>query len=98
MAKPHLTDIQKFALVDKWSTSSLSLQDFCQQENISTSAFNRWQNQFNPSSSSPSEKNNADWINITPSESALLEAQAESAKNWNVELALPGNITLRLRY
>ena len=99
MAKPHLTDSQKSTLLDKWCTTPLSMQDFCHQENISTSSFNRWRQQLTvPPEIQTTE---ADWIALEPSKQDKLPIPAilpDPKPNWNIELVLPGDVILRLRY
>ncbi|MCL1127660.1 IS66 family insertion sequence element accessory protein TnpA [Shewanella surugensis] len=96
MTKPHLTDLQKSTLLDKWCSTPLSMQDFCHQENISISSFNRWRQQL----TAPSEIHDAstDWIEIEPSKQGEPSVLPDPTSNWNVELVLPGDIILRIRY
>ena len=98
MTKPHLTDSQKSTLLDKWCTTPLSMQDFCHQENISISSFNRWRQQLTVSPESHEAEE--DWIELSPSkeEQDRPPALPKSKSNWNVELVLPGDIILRIRY
>jgi hypothetical protein len=96
MTKPHLTDLQKSAILDKWGTSPLSLQDFCQQENISISSFHRWRQQLTVPPES--KGGGTDWIELEPSKQGVRPALPDSSSDWNVELVLPGDITLRVRY
>ena len=97
MTKPHLTESQKSTLLDKWCTTPLSMQDFCHQENISISSFNRWRQQL----TLPTETHeaSADWIELNPSATQDSSPTLPKSKsNWNVELVLPGDIILRIRY
>lgn len=97
MTKPHLTESQKSTLLDKWCTTPLSMQDFCHQENISVSSFNRWRQQLTVNSE-PQDAS-ADWIELNPSKEQDSQPVLPTSKpNWDLELVLPGNITLRLRY
>ena len=96
MTKPHLTESQKSMLLDKWCTTPLSMQDFCHQENISISSFNRWRQQL--TLPTQTHDKNADWIELSSStEQNSSPVLPDSTSNWNIELVLPGDIILRIR-
>lgn len=93
--RPRLTTNQKRAVLERWSASSLSQTEFCRQENISPSAFHRWRNQL---SNQQLNESVDDWIELNPPQIDEFEAPTQPTPEWNVELVLPGDVILRLRY
>ncbi|WP_220783851.1 IS66 family insertion sequence element accessory protein TnpA, partial [Shewanella sairae] len=69
--------------------------EFCRQENISPSAFHHWRNQL---SNQRLNESVDDWIELNHPQLDEFETPIVSPPEWNVELVLPGDVILRLRY
>lgn len=93
--RPRLTTNQKRAVLERWSASSLSQAEFCRQENISPSAFHHWRNQL---SNQRLNESVDDWIELNHPQLDEFETPVVSPPEWNIELVLPGDVILRLRY
>ena len=93
--RPRLTTNQKREILERWSASTLSQNEFCRQENISPSAFHHWRNQL---SNQRLNESVDDWIELNHAQPDEFEMPSEPASTWNLELVLPGDVILRLRY
>jgi len=77
--------------LDNWQQGSLTQRQYCQQNNLGLSTFQKWKKKLYPSLVS-SKQLSEPFIEI-PAHS--LEPQPVT--QWDIELELGNNITLRLR-
>ena len=82
------------AIINNFSTSGLTLNEYCQQHSIALSGFYAWrkrlQQQNLPETATPK------LIEITPEFTAPTK-QTHDSNTWQVELELGGGCILRLR-
>ena len=71
------------AVVERQAASGLSRKAFCEREGIGRSSFEKWRGRL--ASETPASR----FVEVTPAISPTA--------GWDVELALPGGIVLRLR-
>jgi hypothetical protein len=69
--------------IERQAASGLSRKAFCEREGIGRSSFEKWRGRLASESSAPA------FVEVRPAVSP--------AAGWDVELALPGGIVLRLR-
>ena len=79
--------------------SGLSISAFCQQHSITLSSFYAWKQKLHPapvsdSSPSPSPSQSPQEDRWLPLELPRVQPQNEP---WNIELSLPGNITIKIK-
>lgn len=97
MANIHRTPEQWQQIFEQYATSGLNVTVFCQQQQLNTSSFYAWRKRLenitlcttNMDKQAVSESNDNDWVNMT-------QAQAMPSQHWDVELALPNGIVLRM--
>jgi len=99
MANIHRTPEQWQQIFEQYSTSGLQIAAFCKQQKLNPSSFYAWRkrlaltnNSFCPTLTNkpiPVEEHQDDWVNVIPE-------QAMPPQNWDVELALPNGIILRM--
>lgn len=79
----------------QFETSRLSAAAFCKQQGISYGTFMRWRQRELSSVAEAAQVSADDWLPIQ----VTAEAQAgnETPQDWDIELALPGGIQLRMR-
>jgi hypothetical protein len=70
----------------RWKKSGLSVREFCRQEDLRVSSFQRWQQRLRGSSA------RADFVRVLPAPSP-----APSAATWTVEVTLPDGSRLRFQ-
>ena len=71
------------AVIERQVASGLSRKTFCEREGIPRSSFETWRRRL------ASRAVAARFVEVAPA--------AEGARSWEVEVALPGGITLRFR-
>jgi putative transposase len=87
MAKIRRSRTQWQALIDRQPDSGLTIANYCAEHNITVSGFYQWRKKLcgNPEvQSAPS-----DWLSVSHSPSS-------SEEKWQIELSLPGGVTLRM--
>jgi len=97
MANIHRTPEQWQQIFEQYSTSGLQIAAFCKQQKLNTSSFYAWRKRLTSNTLNavinealPTvEKSQDDWVNVIPE-------QAMPSQNWDVELALPNGMVLRM--
>lgn len=79
-----------------WQQSQLSQRQYCENNNLGLSTFQKWKKKLYPSlvSVKPKPKYPEPFIEIPDK---LFESESSVAQ-WDLELSLGNNMTLRLRY
>ena len=85
MAYQHLSLEQWQALIDEHAQSHIPQAEFCKSKGLSLSTFSRYRKLLRQPHYSESESV-SDWIELPTSQS-----------EWDLELSLPGGVTLRMR-
>jgi len=76
-------------LIELWQQSGLKVAEFCQEHGLTQSNFYLWRKRMaGPDSTDTSSAGESEWHLLTPQ---------PSTPGWEIELALPGGVTLRLR-
>ena len=70
-------------LIEQQTNSELSIEAFCHKQGIATSNFYKWRNQLDK----PSRGVGSNWV--------ALPTERETC--WDIELVLPGDVTLRMK-
>jgi len=78
-----------------WQLSQLSQRQYCENNNLGLSTFQKWKKKIHPSLVSVKSKNPESFIEIPDQ---IFEPESESVSQWDMELSLGKNITLRLRH
>ena len=91
---------------DQWRTifaqferSGLSAPAFCRQHKISYGSFQRWRHRIDSVPSEPAQVA-ADWLPIHVTEAVTTQHASDmerSTPDWDIELALPGGVVLRMK-
>ena len=97
MANIHRTPEQWQQIFEQYAASGLKVTVFCQQQKLNTSSFYAWRKRLENNAlcttdidkQEVSESNDNDWVNVT-------QEQAMPSQHWDVELALPNGIVLRM--
>jgi len=97
MANTHRTPEQWQQIFEQYSTSGLPIAAFCKQQKLHTSSFYAWRKRLTSNTLNtvitetlpPVEKSQDDWVNV-------ISEQVIPAQNWDVELALPNGVFLRM--
>lgn len=98
MAKPRSprrTKAQWIKLIENKRHSALSINEYCKQNQITVSRFYAWNSKLNkqlhgePSDASGSENDN--WLPIS------LSSPSPTQLTWDIELTLPGGMTLSMK-
>lgn len=97
MANIHRTPEQWQQIFKQHEASGLQIAAFCKQQKLNTSSFYAWRKRLTSNTLHaaitealpPVENAQGDWVNVTPE-------QAIPSQNWDVELALPNGIVLRM--
>jgi hypothetical protein len=79
----------------QFEASSLSATAFCKQQGISYGSFMRWRQRVDTTIPHAAEVSTDDWLPIQVTAEA--EEGSSTARDWDIELALPGGIQLRMR-
>ena len=97
MANIHRTSEQWQQIFKQHASSGLQIAAFCKQQKLNTSSFYAWRKRLTNNTQHtaitealpPVEKTQDDWVNVIPE-------QVTPSQNWDVELALPNGIVLRM--
>ena len=87
MAYTRRTQQQWQQLINEHSQSGLTVKDYCMSKNITVSGFYLWRKKLSATPHSADEAQ--EWLSLTP-------AIASGAEQWQIELGLPGGVTLRM--
>ena len=90
MATKRRTREQWQVLVDKQAESELTVSEFCAQHALTVSNFYLWRKKLSDDSQSLTQPDN--WLTFDMPASADKEPGAA----WEIELALPGGVVLRM--
>ncbi|KHT57742.1 hypothetical protein RJ44_15070 [Alteromonas macleodii] len=90
MATKRRTREQWQALVDEQAESELSVTKFCAQYDLTVSNFYLWRKKLSNDSQSLTQPDN--WLAFDMPASA----EKEPGAAWEIELALPGGVVLRM--
>ena len=97
MANIHRTSEQWQQIFKQHASSGLQIAAFCKQQKLNTSSFYAWRKRLSSNTINavitddlpPVEKTQKDWVNVLPE-------QALPSQNWDIELALPNGVILRM--
>jgi putative transposase len=90
MATKRRTREQWQALIDEQAESELSVSEFCAQYDLTVSNFYLWRKKLSNDSQSLTKPDN--WLAFDIPASA----EKEPGGAWEIELALPGGVVLRM--
>mgnify|MGYP000309264934 FL=1 len=90
MATKRRTREQWQELVDKQAESELSVSEFCTHHDLTVSNFYLWRKKLSDDSQSLAPQDN--WLAFDMPASAKQNA----GSTWEIELALPGGVVLRM--
>jgi transposase-like protein len=81
-------------IIDQYQASGLKASEFCRQNNITASNFYVWRKKLleEPTSEQSDTQSSVDsdnWHLMTPT---------QESQQWDLELSLPGGVTLRMRH
>ena len=95
MSYQHHTPEQRLNLIKKQQRSGLTQKAFCLSHDISLSSLQLWKRTLKHQEATP-EHTSSPWLEIPvlPTSKPLTPVPRQE---WDVEVALPGGITLRIR-
>ena len=79
----------------QFEASSLSATAFCKQHGIAYGSFMRWRPRVDAATGHTAQVSADDWLPIQLTAGA--EEDSPTARGWDIELALPGGVQLRMR-
>lgn len=82
------------AIIDQFQTSGLKASEFCRQNNITASNFYVWRKKL--LGEAATEQSNTS--NLADSDHWQLITPSQKSQPWDLELSLPGGVTLRMRH
>jgi hypothetical protein len=91
----HRSHAQWREIFTQFEASRLSAAAFCKQQHISYGSFMRWRQRIGSRSPDINQVSDDDWLPIEVSADAPDDHRATNG--WDIELALPGGIQLRMR-
>ena len=82
------------ALIEEQKQSSLTIKEFCRQQDITTSGFYGWRKRLKESNNASQLNSSTDWlpIDLNPAE----PSPASNANTWDIELHLPNGVVLKM--
>ena len=97
MANIHRTPEQWQQIFEQHAASGMQIAAFCKQQKLNTSSFYAWRKRLTShtlhavitDALPPVEKTQDDWVNV-------IQEQAMSSQNWDIELTLPNGAVLRM--
>ncbi len=97
MANIHRKPEQWQKIFEQHEASGMQIAAFCKQQKLNTSSFYAWRKRLSSNTINavitdtlpPVEKTQNDWVNVLPE-------QALPSQNWDIELALPNGVILRM--
>ena len=82
-------------IIDQYQASGLKACEFCRQNNITASNFYVWRKKLSGESEleqKPDSSSHAD------ADTWQLISHSQREQSWDIELSLPGGVTLRMRH
>jgi len=79
----------------QFEASSLSATAFCKQHGIAYGSFMRWRQRVDVPACHTAQASANDWLPIQLATGA--EDDSPTTRGWDIELALPGGVQLRMR-
>ena len=79
----------------QFEASSLTAAAFCKQQGIAYGSFMRWQQRFAIPTCREAQASADDWLPIQVATDA--KDDSPTTQGWDIELALPGGVQLRMR-
>jgi len=79
----------------QFEASNLSAAAFCKQQGIAYGSFMRWRQRVDAPTRHTAQVSADDWLPIQVAAGA--EDDSPTARGWDIELALPGGVQLRMR-
>jgi len=86
----RLSKEQWQALISEQQNSTMNQSEFCRTKGLCLATFYNWRRKINNTGKSIVEPN-PQWVELPAA------SQPTSPQTWDIELELPGNITLRMR-
>ena len=87
MTKTRRTRQQWQQLINEQPDSGLTIYDYCQQQHLNVSGFYLWRKKLAAESENVSA---ADWLSLPAAD------LPSHTGDWQIELLLPGGVTLRM--
>ncbi|MEZ9866883.1 IS66 family insertion sequence element accessory protein TnpA [Vibrio sp. 10N.261.51.A4] len=82
-------------IIDQYQASGLKASEFCRQNNITASNFYVWRKKLLGESSL---EQNLDSSSHADADTWQLISPPQREQSWDIELSLPGGVTLRMRH
>ena len=79
------------AIIEGHEASGLSIENYCKKHGVASSNFYTWRRKLNNQASQTQQQPEGHWVPIT------LESANASPGQWDIELELPGSVTLRMK-
>lgn len=79
----------------RFEASNLSATAFCKKQGIAYGSFIRWRQRVDAPTPHTAQVSADDWLPIQLAADA--ESDSVTARGWDIELALPGGVQLRMR-
>ena len=79
----------------QFEASNLSVATFCKQQGIAYGSFMRWRQRVDAPTCQTAPASADDWLPIQLA--AGPQADSRAARGWDIELAFPGGVQLRMR-
>ena len=90
--KPRRSRSEWLQIIADQQQSGLSIKTYCDQHEITESSFHLWKKKLNDHPVREStDSNHNDWLSLD------IPATTPEARSWDIELELPGGVTLRMR-
>lgn len=86
------------SLIAKWQTSQMTVREFCDKHQLSTTSFYHWRKQLNLAVRQPARPDTPEAAPENDSPFQLLQVPGSPETLWEIELSLPGGVTLRMRH
>ena len=87
MTKTRRTRQQWQQLINGQPDSGLTVHDYCQQQHLNVSGFYQWRKKLAAESENDTA---ADWLSLPVTDIP------NDTSDWQIELVLPGGVTLRM--
>jgi len=79
----------------QFEASNLSAAAFCKQQGITYGSFMRWRQRVDAPTCQTAQASADDWLTIPLTAGA--QDDSPETRGWDIELALPGGVQLRMR-
>ena len=89
-------------IVTQFEASGLSATSFCKRQGIAYGSFMRWRQRVEVTDGQTAQVSADDWLPIpvtagAEDDNTTGEGDRATARGWDIELALPGGVQLRMR-